>query len=166
MRARLWACLALLGLLAATGCQTHENDAPLANRKIRVVTTTGMITDIVAIVGGDRGEVAGLMGPGVDPHLYKASAGDVGRMSKADVIFYNGLHLEGQMGDVFDRMSGRVKTVAVTSRLDPQRDLRPGPPGFQGAHDPHVWFDVTLWMKAVECVRDTLAEMDPEHAPL
>src|SRR5262249_24388915 len=97
---------------------------------------------------------------------YKASAGDVGRMSKADVIFYNGLHLEGQMGDVFDRMSGRGKTVAVTSRLDPQRDLRPGPPGFQGAHDPHVWFDVTLWMKAVECVRDTLAEMDPEHAPL
>jgi manganese/zinc/iron transport system substrate-binding protein len=104
------------------------------------------------------------MGPGVDPHLYKASAGDTVRMARADVIFYNGLHLEGKMTEVFEQMSRRVKTVAVTDRLDRERDVRPAPPGYEGSHDPHVWFDVRLWMKAVECVRDTLTELDPTHA--
>jgi manganese/zinc/iron transport system substrate-binding protein len=156
--------VALLPL--AAGCTMRASDTALASRKIRVVTTTGMITDLVQNVGGERVEVTGLMGPGVDPHLYKASAGDVGRMGRADLIFYNGLHLEGQMGDVFERMSGRVKTVAVTSKLDAEHDLRKAPEGFEGTHDPHVWFDVTLWMKAAECVRDTLSEMDPEHADL
>ncbi len=152
----------LVGLLA--GCTPNGDDGPLSSRKIRVVTTTGMITDIVQTVGGDRVEVTGLMGPGVDPHLYKASSGDVNRMTRADLVVYNGLHLEGQMGEVFQRLRGKTRAVAVTDGLDPERDLRKAPPGFQGTHDPHVWFDVSLWMKAVEKVRDTLAEMDPDHA--
>lgn len=151
----------------ALGCSSLGGEgggADLANRKIRAVTTVGMITDIVQVVGGDRVQVDGLMGPGVDPHLYKTSAGDTVRMAKADVIFYNGLHLEGKMSEVFEQMSARVKTVAVTDRLDREKEVRPAPPGFEGSHDPHVWFDVRLWMKAVECVRDTLIELDPTHA--
>jgi manganese/zinc/iron transport system substrate-binding protein len=136
----------------------------LAGRPIRVVATVGMITNIVQIVGGERVQVRGLMGPGVDPHLYKASEGDVTRLSEADVIFYNGLHLEAAMSRVLERIEGRIKTVAVTDGID--RTVLQAPPEFAGAYDPHVWFDVTLWMKAVERVRDTLIEMDPGSAAL
>ena len=125
---------------------------------IRVVTTIGMVTDIVQNVGGERVKVTGLMGPGVDPHLYKASAGDVTRVSKAEVIFYNGLHLEAAMGGVLERMGHLIKTVAVTDGVE--RSVLLAPPEFEGAYDPHIWFDVTLWMQAVERVRDTLIEMD------
>jgi manganese/zinc/iron transport system substrate-binding protein len=157
--------LALLAALAACGRPaTGQTSADLAQRPIRVVTTIGMITDIVQNVGGARVQVTGLMGPGVDPHLYKASEGDVTRLAEADVVFYNGLHLEARMGKVFERMQGRVRTVAVTDGID--RALLLAPPEFEGAYDPHVWFDVTLWMKAVERVRDTLIAMDPTSAGL
>jgi len=168
---RLPVVLLLLGALLSPGCQKqHEKGggdavaprpADLSGRKIRVVTTIGMITDIVAQVGGDRVQVDGLMGPGVDPHLYKASEGDVTRMAGADVIFYGGLHLEGKMTEVFERMKGKILTVAVTDGIDRALLLRPAE--FQGAYDPHVWFDVTLWMKAVEQVAETLAGIDPQH---
>ena len=166
MRHRAWLCLGLIliPLLAACNQPAAQAGADLSERPIRVVTTTGMITDIVQIVGGERVQVTGLMGPGVDPHLYKASEGDVIRMAAADVVFYNGLHLEAKVGEVFERMGGRVKTVAVTDSID--RAVLLAPPEFEGAYDPHVWFDVTLWMKAVERVRDALIEMDPEHAEL
>jgi manganese/zinc/iron transport system substrate-binding protein len=126
--------------------------------RLRIVTTIGMITDIVERVGGDRVSVIGLMGPGVDPHLYRASEGDVSRMAQAAVVFYNGLHLEGAMSDVLEHMNRRVKTVAVTSGIEKSGLL--SPLEFEGAHDPHVWFDVTLWMRAVERVRETLVEVD------
>jgi manganese/zinc/iron transport system substrate-binding protein len=161
----------LLGALLFSGCEKRKETgsdgeiarppADLAGRKIRVVATIGMITDIVSQVGGERVQVSGLMGPGVDPHLYKASEGDVTRMAGADVIFYGGLHLEGKMTEVFERMKGRILTVAVTDGID--RSLLLKPPEFQGVFDPHVWFDVTLWMKAVGQVADTLAGIDPQH---
>jgi len=156
--------LGVIGLLTACGQATGEAEADLSQRPIRVVTTVGMINDIVQNVGGERVEVTSLMGPGVDPHLYKASEGDVTRMAEADVIFYNGLHLEAKMGEVFEKMEGRIKTVAVTQGID-QTELL-APPEFEGAFDPHVWFDVTLWMKAAEQVRDTLIEMDPDYVEL
>ncbi len=135
-----------------------------SERPIRVVTTIGMITDIVQNVGGDRVSAIGLMGAGIDPHLYKASEGDVARLAGADLIFYNGLHLEGKMAGVLERMQDQVKTVAVTHDID--RGVLLAPPEFEGAYDPHVWFDVTLWMKAVERVRDTLIEIDKDSAEL
>lgn len=154
----------LLVAAAVAGCAGSEGGrTDVSNRKVRVVTTVGMITDIVQRVGGDRVDVDGLMGPGVDPHLYKASENDTLRMARADLIVYNGLHLEGKMGDVFEQMRSRTKIVAVTEGLDPKLDIRPAPPGFEGTHDPHVWFDVSLWMKAVGTVRDALAELDPTH---
>jgi manganese/zinc/iron transport system substrate-binding protein len=121
-----------------------------------------MIADIVKVVGGEHVEVTGLMGPGVDPHLYKASEGDVTSLQNADVIFYNGLHLEAQMGGVLERMGDfGITTVAVTDKID--RTSLNAPPEFEGNYDPHVWFDVTLWMKAVEQVEETLVEVDPAN---
>ena len=135
-----------------------------SQKPIRVVTTIGMITDIVQNVGGARVDATGLMGPGIDPHLYKASEGDVARLAGANLIFYNGLHLEGKIAGVLERMQDRIKTVAVTHDID--RGILLAPPEFEGAYDPHVWFDVTLWMKAVERVRDTLIEVDKSSAEL
>lgn len=150
-------------VLSACSNSVDGSQLPIADRTINVVTTTGMIADITKNVGGDRLQVTSLMGPGVDPHLYKASEGDVIRLQEADVIFYNGLHLEAQMGDVLERLNDfGIKTVAVTDKID--RSLLQSPPEFQGNYDPHVWFDVTLWMKAVEQVRDTLVELDPTSA--
>ena len=158
------ALIGLMGLLTACGQPSGGASADLSQRPIRVVTTIGMITDIVENVGGERVQVTGLMGPGVDPHLYKASEGDVGRMAQADMIFYNGLHLEAKMGEVFEQMEGRVSTVAVTDGIDQSTLLTP--PEFEGAHDPPVRFDVSLWKSATEQVRDALIEMDPDHADL
>jgi manganese/zinc/iron transport system substrate-binding protein len=157
----------LIGSCMASACGPARNSrsVDLSTRTIRIVTTIGMITDIVQIVGGERVKVTGLMGPGIDPHLYKASEGDVARLLEADIVFYGGLHLEAQMGRVLERMAdGPIRTVAVTDQID--RALLLAPPEFKGNYDPHVWFDVTLWMKAVEQVRDTLVEADPNSAPL
>lgn len=159
----LAACLLLLIILAACSPAGASNTAPLADRPIRIVTTTGMVTDIVQQVGGERVSVTGLMGPGVDPHLYKATESNVAALQNADLIFYSGLHLEAQMATVFERMNSlNVRTQAVTDNID--RAILLAPPEFAGSYDPHVWFDVTLWMSAVETVRDTLAELDPTHA--
>lgn len=165
MRVERWPSIAILVLLLlGCGRAAEQPQGNLGDRQIRAVTTIGMIGDVVQNVGGERVAVTALMGPGIDPHLYKASEGDVTRMAEADVIFYNGLHLEAAMGEVLERMEGRIRTVAVTEGID--RSVLLAPPEFQGAYDPHVWFDVTLWMKAAERVRDTLVEMDPQSAEI
>ncbi len=160
---RLYISLCLMvSIFVFIGCDPKGKppDASVGG-KLRVVTTIGMITDIVKNVGAERVEVTGLMGPGVDPHLYKASAGDVQRLTSAQLIFYNGLHLESKMGDILAKMSGNTKTIAVTDTID--RNLLLTPPEFEGQYDPHLWFDVTLWMKAVGKVRDTLSEYDSDN---
>ncbi len=156
--------VALAALLTGCAAPVARSQEDLSRRPIRAVATIGMITDIVRHVGGPRVQVIGLMGPGVDPHLYKATEGDVIRLLEADVVFYNGLHLEAKMGDVLERMRSRTRTVAVTDCID--RSLLLASPQFEGAYDPHVWFDVTLWMKAVACARDALVDMDPGSADL
>lgn len=102
------------------------------------------------------------MGPGVDPHLYKPSAGDAQKLDAADLIVYNGLNLEGKMGEVFEHLSRTKRTLAVTRGLPADR-LRT-PPEFQGHHDPHVWFDVDLWATTLASISATLGELDPAHA--
>ena len=151
----------MLTLLTGIGCDGKRQPDAATTGKLTVVTTIGMITDIVRNVGGTHVEVTGLMGPGVDPHLYKATAGDVVRLTSAKLIFYNGLHLESKMGEILAKMTGNTKTVAVTDDVDKAHLLTP--PEFEGQYDPHLWFDVTLWMKAVEKVRNTLTEIDPGH---
>lgn len=159
-RRRHFRWLPLGAALAALGC-APGSDTPDDGR-LRVVATTGMIADAVQRVGGERLQVEGLMGPGIDPHLYRASAGDVQLLSRADVIFYNGLHLEAAMGEVLEEMTGRIRTVAVTNGIDRAQLL--APPEFAGAYDPHVWFDVSLWSSVVDEVEIALAELDSAGA--
>ena len=161
---RIYIALCLIVVLASTGCDPKAPPDASVGAKFRVVTTIGMITDIVKNVGGNRVEVIGLMGPGVDPHLYKASAGDVQKLNSASLIFYNGLHLESKVGDVLAKMSADIKTVAVTDAVD--RSLLLTPPEYEGQYDPHLWFNVTLWMKAVVKVRDVLSEFDPDSTAM
>lgn len=137
----------------------------LAAAPLRVVSTTGMVHDLVVRVGGDAVAADSLMGPGVDPHLYKATASDVLKLNRADVIFYGGLMLEGKMTEIFERMrkSGK-RAYAVTEGLPHARLL-----GVEdgGAHpDPHVWFDVELWALCVDVVEKRLAEARPENESL
>ncbi|WP_411504105.1 metal ABC transporter solute-binding protein, Zn/Mn family [Brevibacillus centrosporus] len=127
----------------------------------KVTATTGMVADIVKQVGGEHVEVTQLMGAGVDPHLYKASEGDIKRIDQADIIFYSGLHLEGKMVEIFEKI-GKTKPVKpVTAKLT-KEDLLADPASPDNP-DPHVWFDVSLWMKAVEQVRDDLIAFDAAH---
>jgi manganese/zinc/iron transport system substrate-binding protein len=128
----------------------------------RVVTTVAMVTDIVKRVAGDKATVKGLIGEGVDPHLYKATRNDVVALTEADVIFYSGLMLEGKMADVLVKVSRDKPVFAVTELLEERYLLEP--PEFAGHHDPHVWMDVAAWMKAVEAVAKSLAEADPPNA--
>jgi manganese/zinc/iron transport system substrate-binding protein len=131
----------------------QDGDKPL------IVATTGMIGDIVKNVAGDKARVRVIMGPGVDPHLYTATRDDVAEMIRADMIFYNGLLLEGRMTDSLIQV-GRGKPVhAVTEQIDERYLLEP--PGFGGHPDPHVWMDVSAWSTAVEAVAQALTEFDP-----
>lgn len=127
---------------------------------IKVTTTTSMVTDLVKSVGGERVEVQGLMGAGVDPHLYKASASDITKLQRAEVIFYSGLLLEGKLQDIFAKMARVKKHVYPVTESIPEKELLE-PESFGGHYDPHVWFDVTLWAKSVETVVKGLSEFDP-----
>jgi manganese/zinc/iron transport system substrate-binding protein len=137
---------------------------PVEGRTIQVVATTGFVADLVAAVGGDRVQVTTLMGPGVDPHLYRATAGDVGRLQRADVVFYHGLMLEGRLSDLLARLTRAGRPVfAVTAALD-AAELLAGS-GAAGHPDPHVWLDARLWSRCVEPVRAALAQIDPGGSP-
>lgn len=118
-----------------------------------------MVADLVKHVGGEHVDVTALMGEGVDPHLYKASSGDVARLGQAEAIAYSGLHLEGRMGDVLSRLARRKPAFAVTDDLNRDRLLKVGPEQF----DPHVWFDVGLWALCLSKVEAELAGADPSH---
>ncbi len=147
-------------MIVAAGCGKETSGD---SGKLRVTATTGMIADVAQNIGGEYAEVSGLMGPGIDPHLYKASQGDVKKLDDADVIFYNGLHLEGKMGEMFESLEKRKPTVAISSYLK-EEQLHSDPQAGSGMHDPHIWFNVKLWISAAEVIRDTFVEKDPEHA--
>ena len=151
--------IALLAVLILLGCQPKTSRKTVG--KLNVVTTTGMIADVVKNVGKDSVTVTALMGPGVDPHLYKATQGDLARLQQADIIFYNGLHLEGKMGEVFEKLE-RIKTVIPVAR-GIEKNLLLDSPVYQGTYDPHIWFDVSLWSQTIVEVTNTLIEARPEN---
>ncbi len=152
-----------------SACSKHSPNAEVNAEKsfspqqpINVVATVGMIADAAKNIGGDFVKVVGLMGPGVDPHLYKASQGDIRKLSNADIIFYNGLNLEGKMGDIFVKMARTRAVIAVTESVD--RNALREPPEFLGHYDPHIWFDVSLWSQVLSKISDAFVELDPVHA--
>jgi manganese/zinc/iron transport system substrate-binding protein len=131
--------------------------------KLKVVTTTTMIYDAVKQIGANRVQVEGLMGAGVDPHLYKPAASDVIKLTKADIVFYNGLALEGKMSDLFSRLQKQGKPVfAVTEKISKAKLLKPD--GVQGHWDPHVWGDPDLWIECVSLIAESLIKADPKGA--
>lgn len=163
---RLFLTILVISCIAiVSACSNNDvNKESAAEGKIKVTTTIGMITDVVKQVGGEHVDVTGLMKAGVDPHLYKASEGDIDKLDKANIIFYNGLHLEGKMVEIFEKMAKKKTTVAVSDNID-HAALRTGAEnGMDTEYDPHIWFNIKNWMKATEAIRDTLVEHDPTHA--
>ena len=130
---------------------------------LKIVTTTGMIQDAVKNITGEHAQVEALMGPGVDPHLYKATQGDLKKLTEADVVFYNGLHLEGKMGEVLEKLSRTKPVLAVAASLPDSILLEVE--GFEGITDPHIWFDVKLWREAVKTIHTYMVEIDSVNKP-
>ena len=157
--------LLLVPVLAACGEDaggSGDGGSDVSGRTIRVVATTQQIADAARVIGGERVAVFGMMGPGVDPHLYKASAGDVNELEEADIVFYNGLNLEGRLADLMVTMAADKPTYAVAAAVP--EEMLAEPPEFEGKFDPHVWFDPALWKFALQQVADGLADLDPDSA--
>ena len=132
-----------------------------SGKKIKVTTTTTMLSDLVKTIGGDRVEVTGLMGEGVDPHLYSASAGDIEKLGNADIIVYGGLHLEGKMTEIFEKLTSQNKNILnVGDKLDKSKIHLVD----QNTPDPHVWFNTELWEKEAEAVEAELSKFDPKNS--
>lgn len=139
-----------------------KGDTSIKSEKLNIVTTTTLLTDLVHQLAGDRVNLQGLMGSGVDPHLYKASEGDVSKLFNADLVFYGGLHLEGKLVDVFEKMEQQgIKTVAVSDALD-KNDLIDSK-NFASNYDPHIWFDASNWKRVAQFVAQNLSESDPKN---
>ncbi len=136
------------------------NSSP-KNKKPLIVCTTSIIADVVHFIIDGHMDVKTLMGPGVDPHVYRPRESDVQALSCADVIFYNGLHLEGKMADMFAHMQDRVPTIAVADALCTNDYIASE---FEGLYDPHIWHDVSLWAQVVPCICQAICQLDPEHA--
>lgn len=151
--------LMLMFILSIFSCG-NKNNLNEKKDKITVVTTTTMLTDLIKNIGGEKIEVQGLMGEGVDPHLYSASAGDVNKLSEADIIFYGGLHLEGKMEEIFEKMekSGK-KVINLGEKLDKNKILKEE----NNISDPHIWFDLDLWGEEAKYVAKELGEIDNKN---
>ncbi|TYB69508.1 manganese transporter [Bizionia gelidisalsuginis] len=149
----------LLLVTVTFNCKDSKRD----NGKLNIVTTTTMISDLVQNIGGDNINLEGLMGSGVDPHLYKASEGDVTKLVNADIIFYNGLHLEGKLVEVFEKMESAHKTpVALSDAIDKRTLI--GSEYFASNYDPHVWFNIAYFKLFAQKVARVLSEKDPKNA--
>ena len=171
--AKRWACLVVLASGVAaflTSCsqptekagEGDPRDSAGGSGKLQVTTTVNMVSDLVRQVGGEHIEVTEIMGLGVDPHLYRASANDVTKLQNAKIIFYVGLLLEGKMEEVLGKLRDDGKPVyAVTQGLDSKTLLDSDE--YEDHFDPHVWFDVAIWMQTVDVVVAGLSKADPDH---
>lgn len=140
------------------GCKNAIED----DGKIKVVTTTNILADLVSEIGGNQISLQSLMGAGVDPHLYKASEGDVSKLYNADIIFYSGLHLEGKLVDIFEKMQSSKNTVSLGDRLP--KDQLIASANFGSNYDPHVWFNIQFFKQFAQIVTDELSKADAENA--
>ena len=143
------------------GC-AKKNPAD-SDGKLNVITTTTMLYDMAAAVGGDFVRVTALMGPGIDPHLYQASAGDVTKMQSADIVVYNGLHLEGKMGDIFAALARTGRNI-ICAEDGINDSILLSDENNPDIHDPHIWFNVSIWKDVAKHTASRLAGIDPAHA--
>ncbi|WP_051234297.1 metal ABC transporter solute-binding protein, Zn/Mn family [Halomonas halocynthiae] len=155
--------LAALASMWLGGSLLAAAQSVAAEEPVQVVATVGMIGQIAERLGGECVSVATLMGPGVDPHLYRASARDVATFQGGEVILYSGYSLEGQLGDVLGRLAQTRPTVAVAeSGIDEQQLVHVQ--GGAYSVDPHLWMDVSLWSHTLPVMAATLSEARPECA--
>ncbi|MDF4197610.1 manganese ABC transporter substrate-binding protein/adhesin MntA [Bacillus subtilis] len=159
MRRGLMAAV-LFATFALTGCGT-DSAGKSADQQLQVTATTSQIADAAENIGGEHVKVTSLMGPGVDPHLYKASQGDTKKLMSADVVLYSGLHLEGKMEDVLQKI-GEQKQAAAVAEAIPKNKLIPAGEG--KTFDPHVWFSIPLWIYAVDEIKAQFSKAMPQHA--
>jgi manganese/zinc/iron transport system substrate-binding protein len=138
----------------------HNTQMP-SHKQLIIVATTSMLADAVHNIVGDQIMVHGLMGPGIDPHLYRAKESDVHKLAAADLVIYNGLHLEGKMGQVLHGMQRFTRVCAAADALQKEQ-LRCAE--FDNLYDPHIWFDVLLWIEVVRYIQQSVIALDPEHA--
>ncbi|MGB1268795.1 MAG: metal ABC transporter solute-binding protein, Zn/Mn family [Flavobacteriaceae bacterium] len=152
----------ILMALVLFSCK-KEGQTDVKDRKLKVVATTSQITDLIKEIAGNAIVLEGLMGAGVDPHLYKASEGDVTKFYNADAIFYSGLHLEGKLEDVFEKMRHQGKSTIAVSDAILKTDLISSA-DFASSYDPHFWFSIPHWKKAAEYVANELSRLDVKNA--
>ncbi len=145
----------LLIVIVFSSCSSNKKES---RTKPHVVATTGMLYDAVINIGGDSITAEAIMGPGVDPHLYKATQGDLAKFKDADIIVFNGILLEGKMSEILQQL-GKQKPVVAAAESVP-KDMLLSAVGYQDAYDPHVWFDVKRWKYAVKEIANTLREQD------
>ena len=146
----------LRGLLSAL--LTLMSPILLAESKPNVLTTTNIVNDLVVQIGGDKIQVESLMGPGIDPHYYKATFSDMRKLAHADMVFYSGLNLEGRMETVLENLSAMKPVIALSDSVDPDALISEN-----GIIDPHFWFSAKLWIQAAYGVNHHLAQKVPEH---
>jgi manganese/zinc/iron transport system substrate-binding protein len=159
MKKWLASMVVLVGLCLLVACGSNQTTNTESGKMV-VTTTTGQVADVVKNVGGDKVDVISLMGPGIDPHLYRASQGDIKKLNDAEIIFYNGIHLEGKMEDIFEKMSKDKPTVAVADSIPADQLLTAKG---SNSHDPHVWFDIQAWIHVVDTVEQELTKLSPEN---
>lgn len=146
---RWLAAAALLGALALAACEGGGDGEERSEAQVRAVTTLELLADFVRQVGGERVEVTALLPSGADPHTYELTPGRAADIARADVVFVNGLGLEGNVLTVVDENAGSP-AVELAEGLETLDD------------NPHLWLDVRLAARYVERIRDALIEQDPE----
>ncbi len=147
-----------------SGKSEQKQVKPPTSYPYKAASTVAMVSDVVKRVAGDKAKVTGIVGTGVDPHLYKPTTSDVRVLADAQIVFYSGLHLEGKMGEVLEKTGQKKPTIAVTEKLDEKYIIHPE--GQEGAPDPHVWMDLAAWAKATQAVQEALGKFDPANAAL
>lgn len=150
--------IAMSLMLAA--CSSNRPKESTSNDKIRIVTTIGQIAEPISVIGAEHVEVLSLMGPGVDPHLYNATQGDIQKLQSGDIVLYSGLHLEGKMGEVFEQIGKSKPVLGIAESIPEDRLLH----NKGGAIDPHVWFDIVLWKHALNAAVEEMKQFAPDYA--
>ncbi|MEZ5918776.1 MAG: zinc ABC transporter substrate-binding protein [Alphaproteobacteria bacterium] len=128
-------------------------------KTLYVVTTTAHLADIIRNLDPGHIRAESLMGTGVDPHLYRPTSSDVIKLKKADLVIYNGLHLEGRMVELLETLAQEKPAIAAAEKLPPGMLLE----GPNNATDPHIWMSVPIWEAVAGIVTDTLVPHDPSY---
>jgi zinc/manganese transport system substrate-binding protein len=128
--------------------------------KVKAVATFSILGDLVRNIGGERVEVTTLVGPNGDAHVYSPTPGDARKLAAANVVFVNGLGLEGWMTRLVAASGTKAPMFVVTKGITP-RQMQDEENRGRTAIDPHAWQSVANAKIYVANVRDGLAAIDP-----